>query len=292
VRSCSSSDSLFCLSRVASITVEKLEEYTDLIKNATDDLEEHLQRIDERLETALGRNMPSLDAAEIQDVQEERLSTQKCLQICAQLSEHINQIDLRPMEHSESSSVVSESVSERLTSEGIQQVKTSLNQTKTKLERHMQDLVDQLMEKSKRQMSEDEVADITRLQDEMKTARLCLDICSEADHRVRENVSTIDNHAEGDETVQILVSTKEKTIHGKNRSYGVRIRQVGGHLNDESVQQLSRDLASISLPTARTGSPTMQEDKPFDPKEGVEKGASPGFERYGRGVTLKSPGLK
>jgi hypothetical protein len=42
------------------------------------------------------QSMPAsdLDATEVRRIKEERLSTEKCLQICAQLSEHISQIQI------------------------------------------------------------------------------------------------------------------------------------------------------------------------------------------------------
>lgn len=153
----------------------------------------------------------------------------------------------------------------------------------------MQDLVNRLVAKSKTAMTQDEIADLTRLQEEWKTARQCIDICSQADYHLRENISIIDNHASGDETVQFLVSTKEKTIHGKNRGYGFRIRQVGGHLSDDSLQQLSRDISRISVQDVRTESSTIQDHTPSDPKDAVERGSDSCFhDRYGPGMKLTS----
>ncbi|KAK1763451.1 hypothetical protein QBC33DRAFT_598298 [Phialemonium atrogriseum] len=124
-------------------------------------------------------------------------------------------------------------LSERVTNDGLEGCRELLLHTTTTLERHMQLLMDQLMTKSKTTMiSEDEVADLARLREEWNTTRQSLHICSEAENRIKENVSLIDNYAKGDETVQFLVSTSDKTIHGKNR--------------DESLQQLSRDISSIS----------------------------------------------
>lgn len=279
----------FPFSRKSSVTAEGLQAYRDLIKDATDDLEAHLESIDEKLEAIFARKVTDSDATELGHIKEERLSTQKCLQICAQLSEHIDQIDLRRTGGSQSSFAELEDLPGRVTGEGLQQCKISLDHTTARLERHMQDLVDRWMAKSKTAMTQDEIADFTRLQEEWKTARQCIDICSKADYHLRENISIIDNHASGDETVQFLVSTKDKTIHGKNRGYGFRIRQVGGHLSDESLQQLSRDISRISVQNVRTESPTVQGDTPSDPNDAAEKGSDSCFhERYGPGMTLTS----
>jgi hypothetical protein len=95
-------------SRKTSVTAESIRGYKHLIKTATDDLEAHLDRIDEKLETIFSRAATDSETAERRQMQEDRLSTQQCLQICAQLSEHISQIQLRPKQRSEGSSMESE----------------------------------------------------------------------------------------------------------------------------------------------------------------------------------------
>jgi len=64
---------------------------------------------------------------------------------------------------------------------------------------------------------------------------------------LKESVSIIDNHATGNEAVQFLVSNSQKTIHGKNRGYGDQIKQLGGHLSDQSIQKVSGDFLQMSL---------------------------------------------
>jgi hypothetical protein len=152
----------------------------------------------------------------------------------------------------------------------------------------MQDLIDRLMIKSKTKMtSDEEVADLARLGEEWSTARQCLNICSEAEYRLKENITTIENYATGDEAVQFLVSTSGKTIHGKNRGFGWRPRQVGGHLSDESLQQLSRDISAISIPDTGKGSSSSRGNTPSIPDDTTER-ASEFSERYGRGMKLAS----
>lgn len=93
----------------------------------------------------------------------------------------------------------------------------------------------------------------------------------QAEDHLKETISVIDNYATRDDTVQFLVSTSDKTIHGKNRGYGFRIRQVGGHLSDESVQQLSRDISRISLPNAGNEGSNLDEI-PSSSEDVVKKG--------------------
>lgn len=137
----------------------------------------------------------------------------------------------------------------------------------------MQDLIDQLVAKTKKGMTDDEISDVTRLREESTTAHQCIDICFKADDHLKENVSVIDNHATRDNTIQFLVSTKDKTIHGQNRGYGFRIGQIGGHLSYESVQQLSTDVSRISIPNAAS-EVAMPTHIPSNPQDTVKRGSA------------------
>jgi hypothetical protein len=205
----------------------------------------------------------------MQEMKEERLSTERCLQICANLSEHIEQIQLNA-----SGSSTSNAVPELIVNQGLQQCKESLASTAIKLEKHIQDIIDRMFVKSKSSLkSEDDLADLSRLRDEWKTTRECIDICSQADRHLKETVTTVENYGTGD-AVQFMVSTNGQVIHGKNRGLGWRTRQVGGHLSDESVQQLSRDMTTINIQR------TNDEHLSSADKQQMYS------ERYGRGYQL------
>jgi hypothetical protein len=177
------------------------------------------------------------DTAELRLIKEERMSAEKCLQICAQLSEHINQIQLQPEQ--------SETLPEKFTAEGLQECRNSLNITAAKLEGFIKARFDRLVTKSKTTMtSEEDLADLARLQEEWETTRQSREICSKAEIHLKENISIIENYAVGD-AIQFMVSTDGNRLHGKNRGLGWRTRQIGGHLSDATVQKISRDMSSI-----------------------------------------------
>jgi hypothetical protein len=230
------------------------------------------------------------DATELSLIKEERLSTQKCLQICDQLSDHINQIQLTPKRSASSPGPIDpDAIPEEVTNEGLQECKNSLALTAVKLERHMRDIMDRLVTKSKTGMTtEDEVADLARLQEEWETTRQSVDICSKADNYLKENVSTIENYATGD-AIQFMVSTNGKIIHGKNRGLGWRTRQVGGYLSDASVLHLSRDMSRASFQNIGNDGPSPRSNTSSVPDDTVESGPISEFrERYGRGIRLTS----
>ena len=192
----------------------------------------------------MARAATGIETTELQIIRDERSSTQKCLLICSQLSELIEK--LKPTTTG-GSSRDGDAIPERITSDGIQKCKTSMEQTTAKLERHMQDILDRLASKTITTMTQDDAEYFARLREEWATARQCKEILSEADQHLKENISVVDNHATGDETVQLLVSNSQKTIHGKNRGYGFQIKQLGGHLSDESIQKVSGDFLQMSL---------------------------------------------
>jgi hypothetical protein len=176
---------------------------------------------------------------------------------------------------------------EKLTTEGLQECKDSLAATARKLEKHMKDLIDRLVTKSRTATtSDDDVIDLARLRDEWDTARQCVDICSKASLHLKENVSTIDNYGTGD-AVQFMVSTDGKTIHGRNRGLGWRTRQLGGHVNDASLQKVSGDFSYLSIQRAGGESPSSPSIILSDPAEEAETKAVSTFkERYGHGFKL------
>jgi hypothetical protein len=284
----SSNRSLVTFSRQSSITAESVDSYRDLIKTATDDLEAHLQGVDEKLEDMLQHTAAGSgpDATELQVMREERLSTQKCLQICAQLSQHIDQIQLTHERIDGSPGSMDPSgIPEKLTAQGLQECKISLAATASKLEKHMKDVLDNLMHKAKKATTSEDFADLARLRDEWDTARQCVDICSKAESHMKENVTKVDNYSYGD-AVQFMVSNSDKTVHGSNRGLGWKSRQVGGHLSDASIQKLSGDFSNLRFEKSGDHNSPLQHDVSSVSNVRTEKSHSEFAGRHGPGVKL------
>lgn len=289
-------DFWFRTRRKSAVAVESIENYEALIQDAKEDLVARLESIDQKLEQLAEKDgtLSDPDAAELYSLKEERRSTEKCLQICAQLSDHIDQIQLLSDDTSPAGgSEMADSSPETVTNKGLQECKRSLIATTAKLEKHMQEVMDQILAKSKRRVSSDEDTQVlSRLRDEWEAARQCLDICSHADSNFKESVSVIENYGTGD-ALQFMVSANGKVLHGKNRGMGWRSRQVGGYMSNGTIQQLSRDL-TVAHPIS-----LRADNKPFsktslmpDASDVADYQTTPEFsERYGRGFTL-SPTLK
>ncbi|KAF3027228.1 hypothetical protein E8E12_000140, partial [Didymella heteroderae] len=210
--------------RKSSITLERLGECKDLIKTATSDLEARLENIDEKLQSLVDRTTSSSASTELQSIRDERSSTQKCLAICAQFAKHIDDLQLSSANDLPRGS---DNIPEKITSDGIEECRVSMGQTAARLESHMQDVLDRMMSNSSGTMTQEDTRYLARLREEWATAR--------------------------NKAVQLLVSNSQKTIHGKNRGYGDQIKQLGGHLSDESIQKVSGDFLQmiVHVPEAR-----------------------------------------
>ncbi|RII17486.1 hypothetical protein CUC08_Gglean002326 [Alternaria sp. MG1] len=230
--------------RKSSVALERLGDYKDLIMTATNDLEARLETIDEKLQSLVERTTSSSATPELQSMREERSSTQKCLLICTRFSKLIDELQSTTAADLPQGS---DKMSEKITSDGIQECKISMEKTAARLEVHMQDVLDRMVFTSSAAMTQEDTSYLARLREEWTSARKCRDICLQADQHLKESVSIIDNHATGNEAVQFLVSNSQKTIHGKNRGYGDQIKQLGGHLSDQSIQKVSGDFLQMSL---------------------------------------------
>ncbi|KOC13589.1 hypothetical protein AFLA70_292g001471, partial [Aspergillus flavus AF70] len=177
----------------SSVTAEAIESYKDIIETAKADLESHLETIHDKLQRIVGQTVTAedLDTLELRRIKEEHMSTEKCLQICTQFFDHIDQSQLSTKSSNSSAGLLgSDTYPERVTDKSLQNYKKNLAGTITQLEKHMQDLTDRLLVKSKAAMtSEQDILELKGLQDDWQTAYQCMEICSKASE-LRDNSRT------------------------------------------------------------------------------------------------------
>ena len=262
------------------MTTEAVEGYTELLQAARADLEDRLEMIDDKLEHMLGQSLSSSSSVEGGDmvqIKEERLSTENSLQICAELSDHITRIQVAQARARFSTGAANpSSLSERITHDGLQECKENLACMADKLAAHEKELFDSLVSKmTGTSGSQEAAADIARLRDEWESARQSVNLVSCASRDLEKSVSVIENHATGD-AVQFMVSTSGQILHGTNRGLGWRTRQVGGHIDAETVRQISRDLSRLP----------SQETEPAS--DATSSGSLSFKKRFGDGYKLAS----
>jgi hypothetical protein len=275
-------------SRKSVVTVGVLKEYKQVIANTTADLEDHLQEIDKRLQSLSlqGRSISEEDAAERQQMQEERDSTQQCLGICAQVFMHIDQVHPNVMDNTSTSLAGSQEPvvtfrgllsARQTTADTIKTCKEKLSVTTTQLEQHLQDLNNRLQKFSSQSptQSKEAVDEQDRMKEEMQSIKQCLVICSQAVKQA-ERINDYEDISMADDGQQVVVSTIGDLISAKRVTAGNRSFQWLGQMSDESLQQLSRDRnrsATDNAAQQQTGRDTHFEG------------------RYGTGVKLRSLNL-
>lgn len=273
--------------RRSSATAENVEGYSNLLKTARADLEDRLETIIEKLDDIEQRVTGSASGSyEFQQIKEEKLSTEKSLQICAQLSAHIEQIQLAvtPSSHPDDGSDHT-STSDKITREGLEDCKSSLSRMITKLKVHEKELFNRLAQSmSASATSPTDAEAIAGLREEWESTRESMDILSTAGSYLGQSASVIENRAIGD-AFQIMVSANGKVLHGTNRADGWRARQFGGYMNDATVQQLSRDMLNSFTPTRIDD---QDRERPTElPKAEPESQRQTDFmERYGKGFKV------
>lgn len=306
---------LFYLDRQRStLTAERIEGYSQMIQTATADFEDRLERINETLEILVNKKVAgsgseaaeAAAAAEVHQIQEERLGTEKSLEICTKLSEHISQLRLAGRNGAGSNTAGdTDSVTERITSEGLDECEGSILRMAARLTCHEKKLFNRLasMAQGSGGSNGKNDVEIIRLKDEWESTQRQKEILSKASRKLEETVSVIQNRATGN-AIQVMVSVDGKPLHGTNEATGPNIGQAGGNMSNETVQQIMQGMVKVALasyenerasrrdnakktkPTTKvTAKAAMAEDEGY---EGEESSGDSKFEDlYGEGFTLE-----
>ena len=225
-----------------------------MIRNTTSDLEEHLQEIDNKLQSlsVQSAKIPSEDEAERKQIQEERESTQQCLGICAQVSAHIDQVQSNTFEnisipsdaYQVSTAALGNSNPARLlTRNTLKECKRGLNDTTSLLERQLQYINVRLQNISQRQSAPDEQpTEQTRIEEELDSVKQCLAICANAaEQAAQQRTNVFEDVSTADDGHQLIVATLGDLISARRIIAGARSTQWLGQMSDTSLQKLSQD---------------------------------------------------
>ncbi|EXL40791.1 hypothetical protein FOCG_16735 [Fusarium oxysporum f. sp. radicis-lycopersici 26381] len=273
--------------RTSTITVEAIRSCRGLIETTTIDLEAHLAEVKQKLDALAYRALsnPEPDEATIQYIENERLSTEKGLQLCLELSRHIDQIQLRfGIGEGDTPNLMGpHPTSSMVVSEGLGGCKDYIGFALERLMRHRQKVAERVGAGSQTAVLLDDKLLLNNLNDEAEALRHSLNLCSNIDTYLEEKISNIENHAEGDDTIQFMVSTDGKPLNGKNHGVGSRLKQAGGHFKEESLQQISQDFTTISLHQTGGNRPSKSTSPPAKSEATTEPLGTP---FNGRGFTL------
>lgn len=246
------------------------------------DLEDHLQDVNSKLQAlVLSAATPNQNDAERDEMQNERDSIQQCLDICAKVSSHIDEVrsgtfqdtTTGASEHHNNVITVSTAASARLaTADVLGHCKDRLATTSSQLNRHLTDVCGRLDALNHRQPTSQDSTERRKLQEEIESIKQSIAICATASEKASsDRINIYESVSMAEDGHQLVVSTVGDLINARNISAGARSAQWLGQMSDLSLQQISRDRSHIAV------------------KQSMEQQAEDGpqFEgRYGRGRNL------
>jgi hypothetical protein len=226
-----------------------------MVRDTKADLEEHLCRIDERLQDIVPRTSQAKDADELRRMQEEKDSTLNCLDICAQVSKYIEQYKATAIKNASTSSDGTQALTIGLTSDSgnsgqvtavaLSECSEKIKNTTTELQKRLGVIHDRLNSAS--------ATDPRTIEEEKRSIQRCLDICDEAAVEAEKaRTNTFEDVAVAEDSRQVVVSTVGDLISAKRMTAGARSLQLAGQMSDISLQHILhagvRDIYEASIP--------------------------------------------
>lgn len=271
---------------VSSITPDALEEYKDLIRDTTSDLQEHMTRLDERVRALAASEAESSvrDEPEWVAMVEEKQSTQEGLKICSQLSAQIERLESTSKENPQFSQQPS---AYKFIRSGLGGAKGSIQSLVSRLQTHEND-IDKRMEamRSTVPLSEHEATQLAQLQETKESLRQCMSVVADAGETLtNERYNIFEDITMADSSYGISVSTVKDLVVARRLNLSGQARYLGGQISDESYQRTIDGLTQLDLESVKSnGQGVGQTSSANGPKSGGV--VSHGFERYGRGFNL------
>lgn len=246
------------ISRTVGVTIQLLREYKELIDNTTCDLQELLQQTNNGARQSYLQQTTSAgeDAGTLDDLEQERTSIRQCLEICKQVSAHLDQVQMDALPDmiaapGDSSALLVRDRSSHarfITKERLKDCKRGLGFTINDLESRLDTANKRLAQLSAEEPSTNGVAFARQaIGEEVKSIKQCLAICEEADEQVvNERINVFEDITLAEDGQQIIVATLGDLIAAKRVSAGARSTQWLGQMSDASLQKLSEGHKEIA----------------------------------------------
>lgn len=239
-----------------------------MISDTKLDLENHLKSIDSKLQDLVSQDSTtgaSKAQTNLQKIEIEKESTERCLDYCKHLLEQINNMHFQPILDTKTSSTTAMSISpesltlaDSLTLSTLKACSYSLSDTITRLESHRITSEENLQSSSLRQglnQENDPSASRQALQDELESTKQCLGVCDRASEWASSGkVHVVEDISVGNNGKQICVSTlgdlfnikSARAGHGSIQFFGsVSERSLSDLLKSQSQQQIVHNESTI-----------------------------------------------
>ncbi|KAL4934235.1 uncharacterized protein BDV17DRAFT_248728 [Aspergillus undulatus] len=191
--------------RTSKVSYKVLEEYNEMVKDTSYSLEEHLQRIDEKLARLTIENNDGLGGNI--DLKDERAVTKQCLRICEDARSYIESLTNRE-------SVLRQDSSQNVTGEAAVQQRFNVQRlTRQALDENQKSFVEIIGHLQKR--LEDLIVngdsgdnnERLRLQEDLDISKQCLEVCQVASDVSNQKIFKIGEVVADGESDQVVVTT-------------------------------------------------------------------------------------
>lgn len=216
-----------------------------MIQSTTDDLKDHLGEIHRKLHslTVQPLAVSATASLDLLRIQEEKETTEQCLQICANVSAHLESIRFLPTDTSTSDVQLSPRSLTRaqlITMSALKECGEKITGTVTQLQGHIGDVKHRLYVhdlQNEDNLNSDPEINAKRLEGERASAEQCLAICTQASTRASDGrVHVLEDISMAEDGQQVFVSTVGDLFRVKSASAGNRSVQFIGSVSEASLQ--------------------------------------------------------
>jgi hypothetical protein len=213
-----------------------LEEYNEAIKDTTYKLEIQLQRIEERLGNMASEGS-SISDSDI-DLEDEKAVTELCIRLCEEASARIKVLQeeqpvLQDGKKQNSQFMRTQFQAQLETNRTMTQNRQNFAMTISRLSGRLQSIL--------LNDGPDRDSERLRLQDELKLAKECLELCNLASNQANQTIHIYGEVLADEDSDQVVLNTIADFFEiGKVTAKG-NARQMVGSMKDETARQLSSD---------------------------------------------------
>ncbi|KAF4431464.1 beta-lactamase [Fusarium acutatum] len=277
---------------ITAVTRNVIDEYKDMIDDTTADLQKHMQRLDER---ARSLAIPPAESVESDSTDwlalfEEKESTRKGLQICTELSLHIEALESTSSENPQFSKQPS---ADKYIKSSLSSAKSSISTLESRLRSHESE-IDRRMDamKLKTDLSEDDINELAQLRETKESIQQCMNVVAHAgEDLTRERANVFEDITMADNAYGITVSTVKDLVYARRVNVQGQARYVGGQIDEASYNATITALTDLDRGSAQYGGRDITS---VSSKDEVANKAVPSrafLERHGPGVKLEPSGV-
>ncbi|KAK5651383.1 hypothetical protein OQA88_12540 [Cercophora sp. LCS_1] len=237
--------------RVAAITPTVLEDYKEMVRDTSNDLKGHMERLEATIEILAAKKTltATKDDAEWQAMLEEKACTQQGLKICAQLSIQIGNVisahQQRPRapQHPQ---MPQRHLAHQYIRDGMRSTNDSIRALAHKLQEYEAQIEEQIDAMDSTAESPDE--QLTRLKETKESIHQCLKVVSDANDTADiERRNVFEDITMADEAYDFSISTFGDLITARRIHLTGRSRHIGGQLTSADYQATIEAVKMVDL---------------------------------------------